>query len=298
MQPAKTRKKVECPRVPRPARGRRGLPRHDRGLRAELRRRAVLRPALGAARLGVRHDQRRGSAQHGGHRAGDAAARAPDRPARAAAGDRGVPRADGCGVRPAREPWRRSGSSCWSTACWAASGSPGRDRWRSRSWCHAGTSSGGPRSSGGSFSASTPASSRSSPLGGLLIEQAGYRASFVVLGAIVLVLVVPLVALFAIDAPERVGQFPDGADRPASEDGADRDRRAPRSGRARSGWSRSRSASTAGRSTSRCCICRGWRATSGRAPRPAAACWRSPPPRALPRSSRPRRSPADSASAA
>ena len=53
------------------------------------------------------------------------------------------------------------------------------------------------------------------PLGGLLIEQAGYRASFVALGAVVLVLVVPLVALFAIDAPERVGQFPDGADGPA-----------------------------------------------------------------------------------
>ena len=54
------------------------------------------------------------------------------------------------------------------------------------------------------------------PLGGLLIEQAGYRAACVALGALVLALVVPVVALLAIDAPERVGQFPDGADGPVA----------------------------------------------------------------------------------
>ena len=108
------------------------------------------------------------------------------------------------------------------------------------------------------------------PLGGLLIEQAGYRAACVVLGLLVLVLVVPFVALLTIDSPERAGQFPDGADRPAARSDADHDR--PAAVRSRAFWlSRWRSASTAGPSTSRCCTCRGWRATSGPERPPAAA---------------------------
>jgi MFS family permease len=55
------------------------------------------------------------------------------------------------------------------------------------------------------------------PLAGLLIEQAGFRAAYLVLGLVVLALVVPLVALLSIDSPERAGQFPDGLDRPTAE---------------------------------------------------------------------------------
>ena len=50
------------------------------------------------------------------------------------------------------------------------------------------------------------------PLSGLLIDHAGYRSAYLVLGLVVLALVVPLVALFMVDAPSRVGQHPDGAE--------------------------------------------------------------------------------------
>jgi MFS family permease len=52
------------------------------------------------------------------------------------------------------------------------------------------------------------------PLGGVLIEQLGYRSAYLLLGVMVLVTAVPLVALFAVDAPARVGQRPDGDGRP------------------------------------------------------------------------------------
>lgn len=49
------------------------------------------------------------------------------------------------------------------------------------------------------------------PLGGLLIDQAGYRTAYLLLGLVVLVAVVPVVALGMVDRPEHVGQHPDGA---------------------------------------------------------------------------------------
>jgi MFS family permease len=48
------------------------------------------------------------------------------------------------------------------------------------------------------------------PLGGFLIERAGYRVAYLVLGLTVLAIVAPLVALRAVSHPEGVGQHPDG----------------------------------------------------------------------------------------
>ena len=52
------------------------------------------------------------------------------------------------------------------------------------------------------------------PLGGILIERAGYRAAYLTLGLTVLALVVPLVALLAVSHPRDVGQHPDGRPNP------------------------------------------------------------------------------------
>ena len=48
------------------------------------------------------------------------------------------------------------------------------------------------------------------PLGGVLIERAGYRPAYLVLGLLVLVVVAPAVALGVVDRPALVGQDVDG----------------------------------------------------------------------------------------
>lgn len=48
------------------------------------------------------------------------------------------------------------------------------------------------------------------PLGGVLLERAGYRAAYLVLGLVVLVAVAPAVARLVVDRPALVGQHPDG----------------------------------------------------------------------------------------
>jgi MFS family permease len=93
------------------------------------------------------------------------------------------------------------------------------------------------------------------PLGGFLIERAGYRVAYLVLGLTVLAIVVPLVALRAVSHPERVGQHPDGRPDPRSAPARARPWPTPCTP-GRSGWQRWRSASTAGPSTSPCCTCR------------------------------------------
>jgi MFS family permease len=52
------------------------------------------------------------------------------------------------------------------------------------------------------------------PLGGLLIDHAGYRAAYLILGLVVLAVVVPSVALRAVSAPGDLGQQPDGRPEP------------------------------------------------------------------------------------
>ena len=75
------------------------------------------------------------------------------------------------------------------------------------------------------------------PLGGLLIEQAGYRAAYVALGALVLVARRPGRGA-ARDRCARARRPVPGRRRTARPPttGADRDRAAPPSGRGRSGW--------------------------------------------------------------